>query len=83
MSLSDVFQEKFNKKECPFLLECDLEVVKHFYNQICKTTKYKNCNYFAKRSGELHRPIFWLQRNAIDESYYINEINTKKEDIKE
>ncbi|MBM3292040.1 hypothetical protein FJY84_05125 [Candidatus Bathyarchaeota archaeon] len=72
-TLSETFQEVFKKRECPFLMKCDVEVVKHFFNQICKSQNYKNCINFAKRTGELHAPIYWLQKYAIDESNFIEE----------
>ena len=32
-----------------------------------------NCNNFAKRTGELHEPIYWLQKYAIDEPNFVED----------
>jgi hypothetical protein len=78
LTLSEVFQEKLGIKECPFILSCDVEVVKGFFGQVCKTPNYTNCNYFARRMGELRVPLVWLQRYAV--SHTGNEIEIGPEE---
>ena len=78
-TLSEVFQEKFGKRECPFILRCDVEVIKGFFGQVCKTPNYTSCNYFARRMGELRVPMVWLQRYAVSHADYEIDIGTEEE----
>lgn len=67
-TFSEALQEKFERKSCPFLYDCDVPVTKDFFMRICKTPGYVNCHHYAKRAGELEKPMTWLQRIAIDEA---------------
>jgi hypothetical protein len=67
-TFSEVFQEKFGRKDCPFIFDCDIEITKDFFSRVCKTLAYTNCNHFAKRVGELKVPMSWLQKLAIDQA---------------
>lgn len=67
-TFSEAFQEKFGRRDCPFLFECDVQVTKDFFARVCKTPVYTNCHHFAKRVGELQLPITWLQKMAIDQA---------------
>jgi len=66
----------FNKtKDCPFLLECNTEVTKNFYQRICNTNNYNNCHHYARKLGELMTPMAWLQKKAVQD-------NSKKDVLK-
>ena len=67
-TFSEAFQEKFERKDCPFIFDCDIEVTKDFFSRVCKTPAYTNCHHFAKRVGELKVPLTWLQKVAIDQA---------------
>ena len=67
-TLSEVMQEKFNKKHCPFINDCGVPVTKDFFSRVCKTPGYLNCHHFAKRMDELQTPITWLQKLAVDQA---------------
>jgi hypothetical protein len=67
-TFSEAYQEKFGRRDCPFLFECDVQVTKDFFARVCKTPAYTNCHHFAKRVGELQLPITWLQKMAIDQA---------------
>jgi len=61
-------QEKFNKKDCPFLNDCGVAVTKDFFSRVCKTPGYLNCHHFARRMDELQTPMTWLQKLAVDQA---------------
>jgi len=67
-TFSEAFQEKFGRKDCPFLFDCDVQVTKDFFNRVCRVPVYTNCHHFAKRVGEIQVPMVWLQRVAIDQA---------------
>jgi hypothetical protein len=67
-TFSEAFQKKLQKKSCPYLQDCSINVTKDFFTRICKTTSYLNCHHFAKRMGELKTPISWLQKIAVDQA---------------
>ena len=67
-TLSEALQEKFGRKDCPFIFDCDVQVTKDFFSRVCKTPAYINCHHFAKRVGELQCPLVWLQKIAIDQA---------------
>jgi hypothetical protein len=67
-TLSEAIQEKFNKKDCPFIQDCGVPVTKDFFTRVCKTPGYLNCHHFARRMNELQTPITWLQRLAVDQA---------------
>lgn len=67
-TFSEAFQEKFGRRDCPYIHDCDVQITKDFFNRVCKTPAYTNCHHFAKRVGELQTPIFWLQKLAVDQS---------------
>jgi hypothetical protein len=67
-TFSEAFQEKFERKDCPFIFDCDVEITKDFFSRVCKTPAYPNCHHFAKRVGELQVPMTWLQKLAIDQA---------------
>ena len=67
-TFSDAFQEKFSRKDCPFIFDCNVEVTKDFFIRVCKTPAYPNCHNFAKRVGELQLPLTWLQKLAVDQA---------------
>ncbi|MBM3291212.1 hypothetical protein FJY84_00875 [Candidatus Bathyarchaeota archaeon] len=67
-TLSEALQEKFGRKDCPFIFDCDVQVTKDFFSRVCKTPAYTNCHHFAKRVGELQLPMTWLQKIAIDQA---------------
>ena len=71
-TFSEAFQEKFGRKDCPFIFDCDIEITKDFFSRVCKTPAYPNCHHFAKRVGELHVPMTWLQRIAIDQARVVD-----------
>jgi len=71
-TLSEAIQEKFNKKDCPFMHECNMPVTKDFFTRVCKTPAYVNCHYFAKLMNELQTPITWLQKLAVDQAKLMN-----------
>ena len=64
---SEAYKEKFKLKDCPCLMECDMEVTQDFFTRMCKRDNYTGCQHFAKRFGELHAPMSWLQRQAIEQ----------------
>ena len=66
--LSEAIQEKFNKKDCPFIHDCDIPITKDFFTRVCKSPAYINCHHFAKRMDELQTPITWLQKLAVDQA---------------
>lgn len=70
-TLSEAIQEKFGKKNCPFLQDCSVPVTKDFFQRVCKSPSYLNCHHFAKRVGELMTPISWLQKLAVDQAKII------------
>ena len=67
-TLSEALQEKFGRKDCSFIFDCDIQVTKDFFSRVCKTPAYTNCNNFARRVGELQLPMTWLQKIAIDQA---------------
>lgn len=67
-TLSEAMQEQFGKKDCPFLDNCGIPITKDFFSRVCKTPGYLNCHHFAKRVGELKKPITWLQKLAVDQA---------------
>lgn len=67
-TLSEAMQEKFGRKDCPYLQDCSVPITKDFFQRICKTPGYLNCHHFAKRVGELQTPITWLQKLAVDQA---------------
>jgi hypothetical protein len=67
-SLSEALQEKFGRRSCPFLCDCEVPVTKDYFSRICKTSGYINCHHFAKKMGELNTPITWLQKIAVQET---------------
>jgi hypothetical protein len=66
-TLSEVFQKKLNKKDCPYLHDCEVHTTRDFFKRICNTVAYVNCHHFAKKVGELKTPMAWLQKIAIDQ----------------
>ncbi|MCK4582531.1 hypothetical protein KAU18_04380 [Candidatus Bathyarchaeota archaeon] len=67
-TLSEALQEKFNKRDCPFLHDCGVPVTKDFFTRVCKTPGYLNCHHFAKKMGDLKKPLTWLQKLAVDQA---------------
>ena len=67
-SLSEAFQKKLNRKDCPYLHDCSFAITKDFFSRICNSPSYVNCHHFAKRMDELQTPITWLQKLAVDQS---------------
>ena len=65
---SEAFQEKFGRRDCPFIFDCNVEITKDFFSRVCKTPAYPNCHHFAKRVNELQVPMTWLQKLAIDQA---------------
>jgi hypothetical protein len=70
-TLSEAMREKFDRKSCPFLYDCEVPVTKDYFNRICKSPEYINCHHFAKRMGELYTPMTWLQKMATDQGKII------------
>ena len=64
---SEAYQEKFKRKDCPFILNCEIEVTHDFFTRMCKRDNYTGCQHFAKRFGELKVPMSWLQKHAIEQ----------------
>lgn len=62
---SEAMQRLLNKRECLYLLDCEFLVTRGFFNHICNSDSYIKCHYFAKRVGELQRPMLWLQELAV------------------
>lgn len=71
-TFSEAFQEKFGRKDCPFIYDCNVEITKDFFSRVCKTPAYPNCHHYAKRVNELHIPMTWLQRIAIDQAKVVD-----------
>ena len=67
-TLSEAMQEKFGRKDCPYLYDCGIAVTKDFFSRVCKSPGYINCHHFAKRVGELKTPLTWLQKMAVDQA---------------
>jgi len=67
-TFSEALQERFGRKDCPFIFDCDVQITKDFFTRVCKTPAYTNCHHFAKRVGELQLPLAWLQKMAIDQA---------------
>ena len=55
-TLSEAFQKKLNKKDCPYLNDCGVYITKDFFRRICNSPSYLNCHHFAKRVGEPRPP---------------------------
>jgi hypothetical protein len=66
--LSEAFQKKLNRKDCPYLQDCAVSITKDFFTRICNSPAYLNCHHFAKRVNELRTPMEWLQKLAIDQA---------------
>lgn len=66
-TLSETFQKKLNRKDCPYLHDCTIKVTKDFFARICNTAAYLNCHHFAKKVNELRTPMVWLQKMAIEQ----------------
>jgi hypothetical protein len=71
-TFSEAFQEKFGRKDCPFIFDCNVEITKDFFGRVCETPAYPNCHHFAKRVGELQVPMTWLQKLAIDQARVVD-----------
>jgi len=56
------------KKSCPFLKNCTNKIPQMFFKQICNSEAYGNCRHYASKAGELQKPIYWLQRLAVEDS---------------
>ncbi len=67
-SLSEAFQKKLNRKDCPYLDDCGVYITKDFFTRICNSPGYLNCHNFAKRVNELRTPMEWLQKLAVDQA---------------
>ena len=76
-TFSEALQEKFSRKECPFLFNCNIEITRDFFIRVCKTPDYPRCQFFANRVGELHVPLTWLQKLAVDQAMYDNYIESE------
>jgi len=72
-TFSEAYQEKFGRKDCPYIFDCDTPTTKDFFTRVCKTPAYTNCHNFAKRVGELQLPLTWLQKMAIDQERVIDQ----------
>lgn len=68
LTVSDSIITFNNVKDCPFLLECNNEVTKNFYQRICNTNNYNNCHHYARRLGILMTPMAWLQKKAVQDN---------------
>ncbi|MFB0558642.1 MAG: hypothetical protein ACETVY_05960 [Candidatus Bathyarchaeia archaeon] len=66
-SLSEAFQKKLNRKDCPYLQDCGVYITKDFFNRICNSPAYLNCHHFAKKVNELRTPMGWLLKLAVDQ----------------
>ena len=67
-SLSEAFQKKLNRKDCPYLHDCSVAITKDFFSRICNSPSYVNCHHFARRMDELRTPMAWLQKLAVDQA---------------
>lgn len=67
-SLSEAFQKKLNRKDCPYLHDCNVAITKDFFSRICNSPSYVNCHHFAKNVNELRTPMAWLQKLAVDQA---------------
>ena len=67
-TLSEAFQKKLNRKDCPYLHDCGIYITGDFFRRICNSPSYLNCHHFAKRVGELRPPMAWLQKLAVDQA---------------
>jgi hypothetical protein len=68
VTLSETFQKKLNRKDCPYLHDCGVNVTKDFFIRICNSVAYLNCHHFARKVNELKTPIEWLQKMAVDQA---------------
>jgi hypothetical protein len=57
-TLSEAFQKKLNKKDCPYLNDCGVYITKDFFRRICNSPSYLNCR----------PPMAWLQQLAVDQA---------------
>ena len=64
---SEALQQVLRRENCPFALDCEASVTRNFFDRICNSTYYPNCHHFARRFGELHTPMEWLQKLAVHE----------------
>ncbi len=62
---SEAIRVVLRGEDCPYLLDCGVPVTKNFFNQLCNSSRYTDCHYFAKRCGELQPPLVWLQKRAM------------------
>lgn len=62
---SEAMQRLLQKRECPYLLDCEFPITRNFFSHICNSDSYIKCHCFAKRVGELQRPMLWLQELAV------------------
>jgi len=67
-TFSEALQHKLKRKDCPYLQDCGIPVTKDYFSRICNTAAYLNCHHYAKRVGELRRPMSWLQKLAVDQA---------------
>ena len=67
-SFSEALQKKLNKKDCPYIQDCQVKITKDFFNRICNSPAYVNCHHFAKKVNELRTPMAWLQKMAVDQA---------------
>jgi len=72
-SLSEALQKKLNKKDCPYLQDCNVKITKDFFNRICNSPAYTNCHHFAKKVNELQTPMSWLQKMAVAQAKMIEQ----------
>ncbi len=72
-SLSEAFQKKLNRKDCPYLQDCGIYITKDFFARICNSPAYLNCHHFAKRVNELRTPMDWLLKLAVDQDKIIEQ----------
>ena len=67
-TFSETLRERFSRKDCPYIHECEIQVTRDYFTRVCNTSGYINCHHFAKMVGELKTPMAWLQKIAIDQA---------------
>jgi len=65
VTLTETMQVKFNRKNCPFLDDCDKRITHEFFKVMCMSTKFPGCLWYALRMDEAYTPFSWLQKSAI------------------
>lgn len=66
ISDSETVKEFGDGRYCPFVTSCAVDLTKDYFVKVCNGSGYVSCHHFAKRIGELRRPMNWLQKLAVE-----------------